>query len=99
MGADEGHGHRSHGGQSEGHPSPISVDQIVDHILSHDENGDGKLTRHEVPPEGGHLFDDGDTNGDGGMDGAEIRALAGKFFEMHNPGAAMKAAKQSQKVY
>lgn len=51
-------------------------------LMRHDHNGDGLLTPLEMlPPPLARLFDEGDTNGDGALDAAEITALG----DLHLP--------------
>jgi hypothetical protein len=56
--------------------STISVDDIVERIMRFDKNGDGKVTRDELPERMHHLFALGDTNKDGALDRDEIKKLA-----------------------
>src|SRR5262245_22345723 len=62
-------------------PPPISVDEIVERILSFDKNKDGKVTKDELPERMHHLITLGDTNKDGALDREEIKKLvtAGGF--------------------
>jgi hypothetical protein len=57
-------------------PAPLSVDDIVEHIMSFDKNRDGKVTRDELPERMHHLIALGDANKDGALDRDEIRKLA-----------------------
>jgi hypothetical protein len=54
----------------------LSVDQIVERIMSFDKNKDGKVTRDELPERMQDLIARGDTNKDGALDNEEIRKLA-----------------------
>jgi hypothetical protein len=56
-------------------PAPISVDDIVERIMSFDKNKDGMVTRDELPERMQFLIDRGDTNKDGALDRDEIRKL------------------------
>jgi hypothetical protein len=60
-------------------PTRISVDDIVEHIMSFDKNKDGKVTKDELPERMHHLIEQGDTNKDGALDKDEIRKLATKL--------------------
>jgi hypothetical protein len=60
-------------------PVPLSVDDIVERIMSFDKNGDGKVTRDELPERMHFLIEMGDTNKDGALDRDEIRKLAIKL--------------------
>lgn len=53
-----------------------SADEAVSLLQSFDKNGDGKLTPNEVPERFQGLFSRGDSNHDGVLDAAEIKALA-----------------------
>ncbi|MGO9269024.1 MAG: hypothetical protein ACLQOO_01990 [Terriglobia bacterium] len=51
--------------------------EMVKTLMAFDRNGDGKLSRDELPQRLQGLFDRGDTNHDGFLTPAEIRKLAG----------------------
>src|SRR5262249_17947133 len=57
----------------------LTVDQIVERILSFDKNKDGKVTKDELPERLQDLIAKGDTNKDGALDRDEIKALAAKL--------------------
>ncbi len=57
----------------------LSVDQIVERIMSFDKNGDGKVTKEELPERMQHLIEKGDTNKDGALDKEEIKKLAAEL--------------------
>ena len=44
--------------------------------MSHDENGDGKVTEDEMPQRMRRLLDRADTNNDGAIDEKEAKAIA-----------------------
>src|SRR5262249_7298877 len=54
----------------------LSVDQIVERLMSFDKDNDGKLTKDELPERMQGLIARGDTNKDGALDKEEIRKLA-----------------------
>jgi hypothetical protein len=57
----------------------LTVDQIVERLMSFDKNKDGKLTKDELPERMQDLIAKGDTNKDGALDKDEIKALAAKL--------------------
>jgi hypothetical protein len=59
---------------------PGSADEMAGMLMSFDRNGDGKLTREEVPERMQGLFDRGDKNQDGTLTAVEIHELA-----LHTP--------------
>jgi hypothetical protein len=54
----------------------LSVDQIVERIMSFDKNKDGKITKDELPERMQGLIARGDTNKDGALDKDEVKKLA-----------------------
>jgi Spy/CpxP family protein refolding chaperone len=54
----------------------LSAEQIVDRILSFDKNGDGKVTKDELPERMQDLIAKGDANKDGALDRDEVKKLA-----------------------
>jgi hypothetical protein len=76
------------GGPGGGFGRGLTVDQIVERIMSFDKNNDGKVTKEELPERMQHLIAMGDTNKDGALDKNEIRELAttlAAFFETAGP--------------
>jgi hypothetical protein len=57
----------------------LSADQIVERILSFDKNGDGKITKEELPERMQDLIARGDINKDGALDKEEIKKLAAEL--------------------
>jgi Spy/CpxP family protein refolding chaperone len=57
----------------------LTVDQIVERLMSFDKNNDGKLTKDELPERMQDLIAKGDTNKDGVLDKDEVKALAAKL--------------------
>jgi hypothetical protein len=72
-------GGRGRGGPGGFRGRGLSVDQIVDRIMSFDKNKDGKITKDELPERMQYLIDKGDTNKDGALDKDEVKALAAKL--------------------
>ena len=54
----------------------LTVDQMVERILSFDKNKDGKITKDELPERMQNLIAHGDTNKDGALDADEVKKLA-----------------------
>lgn len=67
------------GGRGPGFGRGLTADQIVERIMSLDKNGDGKITKDELPERMQFLIELGDTNKDGALDKEEIKKLAAKF--------------------
>jgi hypothetical protein len=57
----------------------VAVEDLVRHVMSFDRNGDGKVTRDELPERMHYLFELGDTNRDGALDRDELTRLAEKI--------------------
>src|SRR5260370_3505292 len=70
----------------------LSVDAIVERIMSFDKNKDGKITKDELPERMQFLIEKGDTNKDGALDKDEIKKLStdrakdGNFGGLHDRG-------------
>jgi hypothetical protein len=54
----------------------VAADDLVERLMSYDKNGDGKITKDELPERMHGLIELGDRNGDGALDREEIRRLA-----------------------
>ena len=52
---------------------------FVARLMQEDKNGDGKLTKDEVPERMQRMFDRVDANGDGAIDKAELEQMAQRF--------------------
>lgn len=63
-------------GESEGAPAVNIVEETVKTLMSFDANGDGKLSRSELPERFQGIFDRGDENKDGFLTPDEIRKVA-----------------------
>jgi hypothetical protein len=71
----------------------ITVEQIVERIMAHDRNNDGKITMDELPERMQHLIAMGDTNKDGALDKEEVQKLAStleSFLGIAGPGDGPK---------
>ncbi len=65
-------------GAGEGAGAPVNlVDETVKTLMAFDANGDGKLSRSELPERFQGIFDRGDENKDGFLTPEEIRKMAG----------------------
>lgn len=72
-----GRGEGGRGGREEtGETAPPSADEMVKTWMAFDKNGDGKLTKDEVPERMQGVFDRADANHDGVLTTDEIRQLA-----------------------
>ncbi len=54
----------------------VSTDDMVERLMSFDKNGDGKVTKEELPERMHSLLAKGDLNKDGALDRDEIKKLA-----------------------
>ncbi len=63
-------------GRPEGDAGGNVVDETVKRLMAYDANGDGKLTKAELPERMQGIFDRADENHDGVLTGAEIRKYA-----------------------
>jgi hypothetical protein len=73
-----------------GLPVPLSVDDVVERIMSFDKNKDAKVTKDELPERMHYLIEQGDSNKDGALDRDEIGKLAAKL----GPAAPAKFAER-----
>jgi Ca2+-binding EF-hand superfamily protein len=55
-------------------PGP-TADELLSMLMTFDKNKDGTLQKSEVPERQAGLFERGDTNADGALDGAELRKV------------------------
>jgi Ca2+-binding EF-hand superfamily protein len=76
MGGRGGRGERGGRGGERGEASGPSADEMVQTWMAFDKNGDGRLTRDELPERMQGLFDRADENKDGFLTPDEIRKVA-----------------------
>jgi Ca2+-binding EF-hand superfamily protein len=62
--------------EKEGGPPPNLIEDTVKTLMAFDANGDGKLSRSELPERFQGIFDRGDVNKDGFLTPDEIRKVA-----------------------
>ena len=56
----------------------VPTDDLIARLMAFDKNGDGKISKDELPERMHALFDEGDTNRDGFLDLEEIKRLANR---------------------
>jgi hypothetical protein len=73
--------------QQEGRPGGArDIDQFIERMMANDANGDGMLSREELPGRfAERLFEAGDANGDGLLSEAELRAAAQELMPRRGP--------------
>lgn len=57
----------------------VTIDLLIDHVMSFDKNKDGKVSREELPDRLHYLIEMGDTNKDGVLTREELKAVATKI--------------------
>jgi hypothetical protein len=73
----QGPGGRGEGQEGERPRQPIDPAQLVERLMQGDANGDGKLSKDELPPQlAERMMERADTNMDGLLDRAELEAAA-----------------------
>ena len=97
----EGHGHGHGGGHAHGEKPETGMPaksaeasesneprqgRFLRMLLANDKNGDGVLTKDELPPQFQRMAAGGDLNGDDQLDQAELKAMA-ESFEKRRAGA------------
>ena len=68
-----------------GRPSPAD---FAARIMGNDKNGDGKVTKDELPEFLRRILDRADTNKDGAIDNAEAKKMAERFGGRGRPSGA-----------
>jgi EF hand len=63
----------------------VSIDLLVEHVMSFDKNKDGKVTKEELPDRLHYLIEMGDTNKDGALTRDELKAVAIKINQTAGP--------------
>ena len=66
-------------------PNAIAPADALKRLMEGDKNGDGKLSKQELPDFAGELFADFDVNKDGVLDRDEIRKLAERLIQRRRP--------------
>ena len=69
-------------------PAGVAADDLVRHVMTFDKDGDGKVTREELPERMHRLIELGDTNNDGALDRDELKQLAEKLRQTEAARAA-----------
>lgn len=55
------------------------ADRVTGQFLQNDRNGDGRLTRDELPPDAARMLQNADKNGDGAIDAGELQEAAARM--------------------
>jgi Spy/CpxP family protein refolding chaperone len=63
-------------------PRGVPTDDLVRHVMAFDKDGDGKVTREELPERMHRLIELGDKNNDGALDREELTKLAEKLQQV-----------------
>ncbi len=71
----------------------VSADDLVERLMAYDKNGDGKVTKDELPERMHGLIEQGDRNGDGALDRDEIRRLSERGPPGGGPGGGFGGPK------
>jgi len=80
-----GFGGPGRGGPGAGGPG---AGNFVERIMSFDADGDGSVTKEELPGPMQRMLQRADTDGDGALSRAEVEAMAGQFAPGGGPGRA-----------
>ncbi len=73
----QGPGGRGEGQQGERPRAPVDPQQFIDRMMQNDANGDGMLSKDELPPQlADRLMERADANKDGMLDKGELEAAA-----------------------
>ncbi len=69
---------------------PPAIEQVLARLKAADANGDGKLSKEEVPERFRQRFDRADANGDGKLDEAELKAAVKTLLHRAGEGATVE---------
>ncbi|HSH94786.1 MAG TPA: EF-hand domain-containing protein [Roseimicrobium sp.] len=86
QGGPGGQGERGAGGPGQGGQGSQGGGDFVARLLQNDKNGDGKISKDELPEQMQRIIERGDKNGDGALDKTELEALAKTFSQGRTQG-------------
>ena len=91
----EGKGRRGQGDPGRGGPGRGGPGRgnLASRLMQHDQDGDGKVAKEELPERMQRMFDRADANGDGAIDQAEARKMAKRFADRRAGGRSREGAK------
>ena len=95
----EGREQAGFGGRGKGPHRGPGGEQFVERIMSFDKDGDGKVTKEELPGGAQRLLERGDTNGDGALDREELQKLSEEFGQRRGgPGRGPKRGRPADET-
>ncbi len=89
-----GRGRGGPGGPEGGRPT--SPEAMVERIMGMDKDGDGKVTKDEVPEQMQRMFERGDADGDGAISKAEAGKIAERMGGRGGPGGGRGRGPQGE---